>query len=104
MAWILLSAAIVFEIAWALSLKATAGYSKLLPSLINFLIAVCGVLTFSRAIEIIPTNIAYAIWVGISMVLIVIFSHYIYGEVITYYKLLFFALILVGAVGLKLSA
>jgi quaternary ammonium compound-resistance protein SugE len=102
MGWAYLFISIVFEIGWASSLKLTAGYSRLAPSIANALLAAGGVITLSKAARTIPIAIAYPVWTGVSLVGVVVLGAFAFGETIGIWQLAFIGLIAVGAVGLKM--
>jgi quaternary ammonium compound-resistance protein SugE len=102
MGWAYLLISIVFEIGWASSLKSTAGYSRLVPSVANALLAAGGVITLAQAARNIPIAIAYPIWTGVSLVGVVILGVYAFGENIGVWHFLCIGLIALGAVGLKM--
>ena len=102
MGWIYLIISIVFETGWAMTLKPTEGYTRLLPSCLNFIIALGGIFTLSQALKTIPTNVGYSVFIGVSLVFITALGHFIYNEPLESYRLLFFGLIFTGVIGLKL--
>jgi quaternary ammonium compound-resistance protein SugE len=101
MAWLYLLLSVVFEIGWASSLKLTAGYTRLWPSVFNALLAVGGMITLSKAVRSIPIAIAYPTWTGISLVGVVIFGVFAFSEALSVWHYFFILLILAGVVGLK---
>jgi quaternary ammonium compound-resistance protein SugE len=102
MGWVYLLISIVFEIGWASSLKLTAGYSRLAPSIANALLAAGGVITLSQATKTIPIAIAYPVWTGVSLIGVVVFGACAFDETIGIWQLAFIGLIAVGAIGLKM--
>jgi len=102
MGWVYLLLAVFFEIGWASSLKFTAGYTRLLPSVINALLAAGGIFTLSKAVKSIPIAIAYPIWTGLSLAGVVILGVYAFGEPIGIWHLIFIGLIASGVIGLKM--
>ena len=102
MGWVYLLVSIVFEIGWASSLKLTAGYSRLGPSIANALLAAGGVITLSQAAKTIPIAIAYPVWTGVSLIGVVVLGACAFDETIGVWQLVFIGLIAVGAVGLKM--
>ncbi|HSX26435.1 MAG TPA: multidrug efflux SMR transporter [Chlamydiales bacterium] len=65
MNWVYLFIAGIFEIIWAVSLKYTEGYTKLVPSIYNGISMVVSVWLLSYALRTIPLSTGYAIWTGI---------------------------------------
>ena len=78
--WIFLGIAIVGEVVATSALKASDGFTKLVPSVI---VATGYVATFyflSLALRSIPVGVAYAIWAGLGVVLITTFAWLYYGQ------------------------
>ena len=64
-AWMLLLAASVFEIAFAVSMKFTGGFTRFAPSILTIALAATSVALLSRALVVLPVGTAYAVWTGI---------------------------------------
>ena len=101
-AWVLLVIAGLLEVCWASSLKATAGFTRLGPSV--FFAASLGASMFllALAVRTLPVGTAYAVWVGIGAAGTALVSVFLYGEAIGVAKALFLTLLIVSIVGLKL--
>lgn len=65
MDWLALIIAGVFEVVWAVMLKYTQGFTKLVPSLITGSAMLASILLLSRALRTIPIGTGYAVWTGI---------------------------------------
>ncbi|GAA2648718.1 MULTISPECIES: DMT family transporter [Nonomuraea] len=104
MAWIYLSIAIVFEIAFALGTNATQGFTRLWPSVFTLMAAAGGIFTLSLALRTLDVGVGYTIWTGVGSIGTVLLGALIYKERITAAKLVSFAAIIGGIVLLKLSA
>jgi quaternary ammonium compound-resistance protein SugE len=104
MAWLYLLVAGVFEIAWAVLLKQTHGFTRLWPSVWTLAAMSVSVLCLSLAVRTIPIGTGYAIWTGIGAVGVAAFGMAFYGESTAPARLLFLALIVIGMVGLKATA
>lgn len=102
MAWVLLFLAGAFEIGWALGLKQTAGFTRLVPSLLTAGSMVVSLGLLGLALRTLPLGTAYAIWTGIGTVGTVIAGIVIHGEPASALRLGCVALIVAGIVGLKL--
>lgn len=63
--WLLLVVAGLFEVGWALGLKASDGFSKPLPSALTIIGALASFLILERAMRSLPVGTAYAVWTGI---------------------------------------
>jgi quaternary ammonium compound-resistance protein SugE len=103
MAWIILLAAAAFEIAFALSLKPSEGFSRLWPTLGVLVFGVISVVLLAKTLDRLPVGTAYAIWTGIGSVGVVILGVVLFHEPITPMRLACIALIVTGVVGLRLA-
>ena len=104
MAWILLFIAAILEVAWAVSLRYTDGYTQLWPSVTSTTLVAANVYILSLAFKDIPSSIAYPIWVGLGVIGTVFMSHMLFKDNVTALNILFIGLILIGIVGLKVTA
>jgi quaternary ammonium compound-resistance protein SugE len=102
MAWIYLSVAGLFEIAWAVGLKYTDGFTRLLPSLWTVASMILSIVLLGLALRTLPVGTAYAVWTGIGAIGTAALGIYLFGEPATVARLLCIGLILAGIVGLKL--
>lgn len=103
MAWFYLVVAGLLEVAWALGLKASEGFSRPLPSVLTVTAMVGSFYLLAQAMKVLPVGTAYAIWVGIGAVGTVLFGILLYGDSASPLRLLSLVLILAGLVGLKLA-
>lgn len=103
MEWLLLFAAGFFEIIWAVSQKYSAGFTRLLPTAITLVTATISFVLLGLAMKHIHLGTAYAIWTGIGIVGTALLGIMIFAEPVTFSRLFFLALILVGIIGLKLT-
>jgi quaternary ammonium compound-resistance protein SugE len=103
-AWVLLFIAGVLEIAWAMGLKATAGFTRPLPTILTLLAMAGSMLLLARAVQELPIGTAYAVWVGIGAAGTVVFGIILYGESMSALKIVSVLAVILGIVGLKLSA
>ena len=104
MAWIYLIIASLFEVAWAIGLKYTEGWTKLYPSLFTLSGMLASFYFLSLAVNALPIGTAYAIWTGIGAVGTAILGIVLFGESRDLARLLCIGLILAGIIGLKLTA
>lgn len=103
MSWIILFFAGLFEVAWAVGLKYTDGFSKPIPSLLTVAAMVASLLLLGLAMKQLPLGTAYAIWTGIGAIGTVIAGIILFGESMALIRLASVALIICGLLGLKLS-
>jgi len=104
MEWTMLAVAGLFEIAWAVGLKYTEGFSRWWPSVGTALAMVVSVVLLALAMRTLPVGTAYAVWTGIGAVGTALLGIALFGEPATVARLGCIALIVAGIVGLKLTA
>jgi quaternary ammonium compound-resistance protein SugE len=103
MAWVLLVAAGIFEIGWAVGLKYTAGFTRFWPTAATIIAMVVSIGLLGMAVRTLPIGTAYAIWTGIGTVGTVLIGILVLGEPVTLIRLTCVLLIVMGTVGLKLA-
>jgi len=104
MPWTLLFFAGLFEVAWAIGLKYTDGFSKLVPSVLTVAAMVASVVLLGLAMKQLPVGTAYAVWTGIGTVGTVILGIVLMGDSAAPLRLVCLGLIMLGIVGLKVTA
>ena len=104
MSWTLLAIAGLFEVAWAIGLKYTRGFTRLWPSVGTVGAMVLSVVLLGWAMRSLPVGTAYAVWTGIGAVGTVILGIALFGEPATLARLACISLIVAGILGLKLTA
>ncbi len=102
MAWILLFVAGLLEIGWAMGLKYTDGFTRLVPTLATLTAMVVSIGLLGLALKSLPVGTAYAVWTGIGTVGTAILGIVLYGEPADALRLACIALIVAGIAGLKL--
>ena len=102
MAWIYLVVAGLFECGWAIGLKYTEGFSKIIPSLLTISAMAISFWLLSVAMKAIPVGTAYAVWTGIGAVGVAIMGMVLFGESRDIIRVICLLLIVSGIVGLKL--
>lgn len=104
MAWIYLLVAGLFEVAWAIGLKYTEGFSRLVPSLLTVAAMALSLALLGIALRSLPVGTAYAIWTGTGAVGTAILGIYLFDEPATLARLACIAVIIAGIVGLKFAS
>ena len=104
MNWIYLFIAGLLEIAWAIGLKYTEGWSRLVPSLITAALMIASFYFLSLAIKTLPIGTAYAVWTGIGTVGAAILGMFLFDEPRDIMRLLCIGLIIAGIAGLKITS
>lgn len=104
MHWLYLAAAGLFEIAWAVGLKYTEGWTRFWPSVITGVLMVASFYFLSLAVRSLPIGTAYAVWTGIGTVGAAILGMLIFDEPRNAIRVGFIFLIIAGIAGLKLTS
>lgn len=104
MNWLVLFAAGLFEVVWAIGLKYTDGFSSFWPSVGTLLAMAISVGLLGWAMKTLPVGTAYAVWVGIGAVGTAILGIVLFNEPATLARGISLALIFAGIIGLKLAS
>ncbi|CCO07293.1 Quaternary ammonium compound-resistance protein qacG [Desulforamulus hydrothermalis Lam5 = DSM 18033] len=104
MGFLFLMLAIVCELIGTSLLKASAGFSKLLPTLGLLVSFTLAFFFLSLALKTIPLNLAYAIWSGLGTVATVVISILVWHERVNFASIAGIALIIIGVIILNLYA
>ena len=102
--WGLVLVASLFEIAFALGLKFSNGFTRFWPSVGTIIAAVVSVVLLSRALAVLPVGTAYAAWTGLGAVGAVILGIVLFHEPVSGARIVWFGLIVAGLIGLRLSS
>ena len=102
MAWIYLLLAGVFEVAWAIGLKSTQGFTRLWPSVYVLATGTASVVLLAQATKQLPIGTAYAVWTGIGAIGTAALGMILFGESRAAARLACMALIIAEVIGLKL--
>jgi quaternary ammonium compound-resistance protein SugE len=102
MAWTVLFAAGLLEIGWAIGLKYTEGFTRLVPSILTLAAMAGSIIMLGLALKTLPIGTAYAVWTGIGAVGTALLGIFLLGEPASALRLASIGLIVVGIVGLKL--
>ena len=104
MAWLILLAAGLCEIGWAVGLKYTDGYTRLWPTVATVATMALSVFLLGLALKTLPLGTAYAVWTGVGAVGVAILGIVLFNESVDPLRIGSIALIVVGIVGLKAGA
>lgn len=102
MSWTYLVVAGLLEIVWAIGLKYTDGFSKLMPSVITIAAMIVSIVFLALALKTIPVGTGYAVWTGIGAVGTAILGIVLFAEPATAARIGCIALIVAGIIGLKM--
>lgn len=103
MAWVLLLAAGLLEVGWAVGLKYTQGFTRFWPSAWTLAAMAASVVLLAVAMKSLPVGTSYAVWVGVGAVGTAIAGIVLFAEPASAGRLASLALIVAGIVGLKLT-
>ncbi|GAB1422509.1 quaternary ammonium compound efflux SMR transporter SugE [Anaerolineales bacterium] len=104
MPWIILVVAGLFEVLWALMLKQSEGFTKPGPTIAFLLALFLSMFLLAQALKSLPVGTAYTVWTGIGAVGTAIFGMIWLGESRDVFKILSLLLIIIGIIGLRLTA
>ena len=102
MAWTILFVAGLMEIGWAIGLKYTEGFTRLVPSVLTLVCMTGSIILLGLAVKTLPIGTAYGVWTGIGAVGTAILGIILFGDSATPLRLACIGLIVAGIVGLKL--
>lgn len=100
-AWIMLIAAGLIDVAWALSMKLSDGYTRPGWTAVSLIALAAFVWLLGRALTALPVGVAYAVWTGIGAAGTVLIGSMLFGESLTPLKLGGVGLIVGGIVLLR---
>jgi quaternary ammonium compound-resistance protein SugE len=101
-AWIQLLAAGVLEVVMAFALKASAGVTRPVPSLLAVLAALGSIWLLATAVRTLPLGIAYAVWTGIGALGVSLVGVALFAEPLSPARMLCMAFVFGGIAGLKI--
>lgn len=101
MNWMLLVAAGMLEIVWAIGLKYSLGFTRVWPSVITIICMVASFWLLSLAMRTLPVGTAYAVWTGIGAVGAALGGMVLFNEPRDAARLACIAMIIAGIIGLK---
>ena len=104
MAWLYLIIAGLFEVAWAIGLKYTDGFSRVWPSALTILAMIISFGFLAQALKTIPVGTGYAVWTGIGAVGTATLGMILFSESASWTRLGSIGLILAGIIALKATS
>lgn len=96
--WLFLSVAIVSEVIGTSALKASAGFTRLWPSLIVVTGYALAFYFLSLTLKAIPVGVAYAVWAGAGIALIALIGWLFFGQALDAPAIIGMGLIVAGVV------
>lgn len=104
MAWILLFAAGLLEVVWALSMKQSNGFTRLTPTIVTLIAMIASFALLSVSMKTLPLGTAYTVWTGIGAVGAFAVGVMVLGEPANAMRIGAAALIVAGLVLMKVSS
>jgi len=102
MAWAILALAGLLEVAWAVGLKYTDGFTRPMPTTLVLGAMGGSVWLLAIALRTIPVGTGYAVWTGIGAVGTAILGMWLFDESRDTARIVCIVLIVAGIAGLKL--
>ena len=102
MAWIILVIAGLFEVAWAIGLKYSDGFTKPVWSVATVVCIIISMGLLAYSLKFLPVGTAYAVWTGIGAVGTALLGIILFSESSEFIRIFFIFLIVTGIVGLKI--
>lgn len=102
MAWLVLVVSGLLETAWAIALDRSAGFTRVVPTVIFLVTMVASMAGLAYALREIPVGTGYAVWVGIGAVGTATVGILALGESASLPRLICLLLVVAGVVGLKI--
>jgi len=103
-AWIYLTLASVFEVAFAMSMKYSDGFTKPIASVVTVVAVIGGISFLTLSMKTLPVSIAYPIWTAVGILGTITFGYLYLGESLTPLKIVSAIAIVAGVAGLRASA
>ena len=100
--WVVLGVAALCEVAWAIGLKYSAGFTRLWPSVWTLVMLALSVGLLAVAARSLPIGTAYAVWTGLGAAGTAILGIWLFEESMSPLRVACIVLIVAGVVGLKL--
>ncbi len=102
MSYLFLLAAILSEVAGTSLLKASAGFTKIVPAVLAFVFYLVTLASMTMAYKTLSIGFVYAVWSGLGIFLVTLVGLIIFKEPVIWQKFIFIGFIVVGVVGLNL--
>lgn len=94
--WIYLWATVVLEVVGTLALRASEGFTRLVPAIAAISCYVLTVVVLSLALKVLPMSLVYIVWTGAGTTGVVLFSVWLFGETMTLWAWIGVLLVICG--------
>jgi quaternary ammonium compound-resistance protein SugE len=102
MAWLILLAAALLEVTWALALKEADGFTRAAPAALGIVTAIGSLALLVIALRDLPVGTAYAVWTGLGAIGVALAGIVLLGESASLPRLACLTLVFAGVAGLRL--
>jgi quaternary ammonium compound-resistance protein SugE len=102
-AWLVLVAAGLLDVGWAISMKYAQGYTRLGWSIVSLVLLGAFVFLLGRALQVLQVGVAYTVWTGIGAAGTLVMGVLLFGEALNPVKIAGIILVMIGIVALKLA-
>ena len=102
-AYIYFAFCIIFEQIGNLAISYTNGFTVLLPTLVCLVAYTLCYFCFAKSLKVINLAIGYAVWAGISMIVVAMISVFMLHSNLNWADFVGMAIILVGVIGLNMK-
>ncbi|MCI2154988.1 MAG: multidrug efflux SMR transporter [Solobacterium sp.] len=102
MEWIMLLLAGASEITWAMSMKLSEGFSKVVPTIITVVFYIASAVFLSIALKKLPLGTAYALWTGMGIIGTTLCGVLMFKEALSPAQIICIVMIVAGIAGLKI--
>ena len=104
MAWVYLFCAGILEVVWAFTMKQSAGFTKVTPTIITVIAMLLSVIFLSISMKSLPLGTAYTIWTGIGAIGAFLMGLFFLGEPAHLMRIIAASLIVSGLLMMKLTS
>jgi quaternary ammonium compound-resistance protein SugE len=103
MAWVYLFVAGLLEVVWAVAMKQSYGFTRMVPTVVTFVAMLGSFGLLAAAMRVLPLGTAYTIWTGIGAVGAFLVGITFLGESVAPMRIAAAALIVAGLVLMKVA-
>ncbi|MDY4416083.1 multidrug efflux SMR transporter [Selenomonas sp.] len=103
-AWLILFFAGVTEVTWAIAMKYSEGFTRLVPSVVTAVFYIASVVLLALALHKLPLGTAYAMWTGMGIVGTTVLGVMLFHETLMPMQVVCLLMIVGGIAGLKMLA
>lgn len=104
MAWIFLLIAGLFETGWAIGLKYSENFTKLIPTIWTAVSMLFSLYFLSLSLKTLPIGTAYAVWTGIGALGAFVLGILLFNEPVDFWRFFFIGLLIFSLAGLKITS